>query len=67
MVSGMERVPIEDLNQAEWDVMVDAAARRHLGLDREEFRRRLACSDWEGFDHVRLARVLSLVPGYPIP
>lgn len=51
-----------ETTEAEWNEILDSAARLYLGVSREEFLARLQSGDTDDFDHVRLMRVLALVP-----
>jgi hypothetical protein len=55
-------VPAQHLDDAEWYDLVERAAKTHLGITLEEFNLRLQAKDWAGLDHVRVARVLNLLP-----
>ena len=43
--------PVQELTDEEWDDLIDGAARCHLGISGEEFKRRWAAGEYPDPDH----------------
>lgn len=60
----MSRTEVEshDATDAEWASVIDDASRLYLGMSGDELRDRIRNNNVDDLDHVRLMRVLMLMP-----